>query len=346
MDFNSPTKINFEYFNAVIGETIILPSNTIIYKSYNINYEPISERPSFFGNKDNALKYLKENRVLGTFVTNKTLKLIDIRYLKMILQELFVNRNNNEETTLEYIYTLTLSLGICSLEKQIELFKKRYSGIKKTNKSYQLIQNKIIALENFYKTYKDSNDLIFLNPVELGGVRIGETENDHIMSIILKKLFSDYFDGFIAPNIFSPFYYNSNNYLPCEILLFNPVKSDIKLVQNTEDVENTEDSTKTSYYDLYKVLNMTMNKIKLPIIAKSYFYVQFGGCYEIYDKKKYKKNIKKYDEINDYNTDLIYKMFNKYTNKNIYLLNDLSYLNNKSDEPPNIDIGVTPWSFK
>ena len=111
------------------------------------------------------------------------------------------------------------------------------------------------------------------------------------------------------------------------------------MVENTENIKN-------SYYDLYKVLNITMNKIKLPIIAKSYFYGHFGGSDIIHDKKRYKKNIKKYDEINNHYADLIYKMFNIHANKNIYLLNDLTHLNNKYEGQLNIDIGVTPWSFK
>jgi hypothetical protein len=127
--------------------------------------------------------------------------------------------------------TLALSYGLISLYKQLSLYKIRYSEKITSDPRYQ----KIIAYYNDYELKKDKE--LFQNPLELQGIRIGEINNDVESTVILKQIFGEHFDGFISPNIFSPYF--DKNYIPNgvlrklpisgEILLFNPSDSIIEL---------------------------------------------------------------------------------------------------------------------
>ena len=78
---------------------------------------------------------------------------------------------------------------------------------------------------------------LYQNPLELQGIRIGETNNDVDSTFILKEIFGDFFDGFICPTIFSPYF--DDNKIPNEILLFNPLSTIIKInniPSNTETI--------------------------------------------------------------------------------------------------------------
>ena len=64
--------INFENFPPIIGQPIIINKNTIFFKSYSIKHgSVITNRPSYFGEINNASKYLKSGRKLGIFSTKK-----------------------------------------------------------------------------------------------------------------------------------------------------------------------------------------------------------------------------------------------------------------------------------
>ena len=215
--------INFENFPPIIGQPIIINKNTIFFKSYSIKHgSVITNRPSYFGEINNASKYLKSGRKLGIFSTKKKIKLLDIRYISQIINDLVLVRKNNDfETIIKGYMTLALSYGLISLCKQLSLYKMRYSEKITSDPRYQ----KIIAYYNDYELKKDKE--LFQNPLELQGIRIGEINNDVESTIILKEIFGEYFDGFICPSIFSPYF--NENYIPNEILLFNPFDSIIEL---------------------------------------------------------------------------------------------------------------------
>jgi hypothetical protein len=79
----------FDYtsFTPVFGITITIPSTTLLYRSYDTSYDPVSEYPSYFGSKETASGYLeKPTRKLGVFETSRSLNLLDLRYFKVLLQ--------------------------------------------------------------------------------------------------------------------------------------------------------------------------------------------------------------------------------------------------------------------
>ncbi len=52
--------LDFQHFPIIIGQNITIDENTLFFKSYSIKYNSLEvNRPSFFGNINNASKYLK-----------------------------------------------------------------------------------------------------------------------------------------------------------------------------------------------------------------------------------------------------------------------------------------------
>jgi len=215
--------LDFKNFPSIIGQSIIIDENILFFKSYSIKYgNPINNRPSYFGEIDNATKYLKSDRKLGIFSTIRKIKLLDIRYISQIINDLILLRKNNDfDTIIKGYMTLSLSYGFISLYKQLNLYKMRYSSILNTDTRYK----KMIEYYNDYESKKDKE--LFQNPLELEGIRIGEINNDVESTFILKEIFEDFFDGFIFPTIFSHYFddYNITN----EILLFNKKNTIIEI---------------------------------------------------------------------------------------------------------------------
>ena len=288
--------INFENFPPIIGQPIIINKNTIFFKSYSIKHgSAITNRPSYFGEINNASKYLKSGRKLGIFSTKKKIKLLDIRYISQIINDLILFRKNNDfETIIQGYMTLALSYGLISLYKQLGLYKMRYSEKITSDPRYQ----KIIAYYNDYESKKDKE--LYQNPLELQGIRIGEINNDVEATIILKEIFGEYFDGFISPNIFSPYF--DENYIPNEILLFNPSDSIIEL----ETIPNNSISVNINKI----LLKNNIHLFSVPYFMKNDNKISFqygGGSKSNNIDYIYEKNVlieKYYNNINtDANTD-------------------------------------------
>jgi hypothetical protein len=191
--------LDFKYFPRLLGEYIFIDKNILIFKSYSSNYgyEFIGNRPSYFGERDNIIKNLYFGKKIGCFSTKKKVKLIDIRYISKIINNLVINNENNKLIMKGY-NKIALSYGLIPLAKQLELYKTKYYS----------------DLYNYYKYEK------MINYYDSDGIRIGEINNDVESTFILKEIFEDYCDGFIIPKIFS--HYFSCGYIENELLLFNP----------------------------------------------------------------------------------------------------------------------------
>ena len=130
---------------------------------------------------------------------------------------MILERKSNDNDIINDYLTLSLSFGLINIKEQLKLYRLRYPDYK-NNERYKNIK-KYINKNNSLNYYSKN---LNINPVELTGIRIGETTNDAYSSIILKKIFNESFDGIISPDFESPYHYNTNNIIPCEILLFNP----------------------------------------------------------------------------------------------------------------------------
>ena len=102
---------------------ISIPKNTILYRGYNPR-RGITTYPSYFGSKKTAEEYAKlDGRKLGAFRTTKPVKVLDIRFMKHLLTELFA-----ENPLTETSHATILAFGLCSLYHQIGLAKIRFQG--------------------------------------------------------------------------------------------------------------------------------------------------------------------------------------------------------------------------
>ena len=241
--------LDYKHFPSIIGQPIIINENTLFFKSYSINHKTLTKnRPSFFGDIDNAMKYLKSDRKLGIFNTKRKIRLLDIRYISNIINDLILLRDNNDfETIIKGYMTIALSLGLVSLCKQLNLYKVRYASGLETDIRYKKICK-------YYDDYeKEQNKQLFQNPLELNGIRIGEINNDIETTFLLKEIFKDFFDGFISPVTFSPYF--DDNYIPNEILLFNPIHflEELDSVPTNISTKNIKDFLEESGINLFSV---------------------------------------------------------------------------------------------
>ena len=70
--------------------------------------------------------------------------------------------------------------------------------------------------------------LDILSPLEPEGVRIGETFIDANTMLILREIFGDKYDGFIAPRMYSPFHVGGMSHE--EIVIFDPKKACLEVL--------------------------------------------------------------------------------------------------------------------
>jgi hypothetical protein len=217
-------------FQPIYGESIYIPPNCLFFRGYDTRFPTISSHPSHFGNYDTAIEYAhQEHRQLGSFTTSKELKVVDLRYLMIVLRDLFRSRSITTNEILDIILSCSLAYGLCSFKKQLHLLNMRYE--KRESK----------AMQKYYNEFLDKDFLgqpTEFDMVEAQGVRIAETINDGIVLSFLSKLFEhENIDGFVAPSFFSPYHVEKPNCKTSpELVIFDPLKSGIIKVEVNERV--------------------------------------------------------------------------------------------------------------
>jgi hypothetical protein len=202
---NNCIDLDYKKFPPLLGISLILDEKILLFRSHDIKYPILSDRPSYFSTYSNA-----KDRNLSIFLPKREINLLDIRYVKNIFNEIILERLSNNPDIINDYLTIALSFGLVSLKEQIKLYKLRYPDYKNDDR---------------YKSMKKFiSKKLNINPIELHGIRIGETTNDSHSAIILKQIFGSSFDGVISPDFESPYHNKTNNIIPCEILLFNPIQ--------------------------------------------------------------------------------------------------------------------------
>lgn len=203
-------------FFPLYGDTIIIPENTVFWRGYLREY-PLSTRPAYFGTENTAKIY---GNTYNAFTNSRPLRLLDIRFLKVILRQLFQeNRTNKKINTndLETIKKVSTSFGLFSLQDQIKKLKELYVKYIPIHRTISYVESTLL---------KDS-------VIEQPGIRVGETSLDGFTMEFLKNLFHPSFiNGFISPRMISPFHIEKNGMINPEIIIFNPVASGIELLSN------------------------------------------------------------------------------------------------------------------
>ena len=219
---------NFEKFNYT-DNYIYLPKNTLFYRGIDKNTsEVIRDMPIYLGPKKIAELYcggVKEN--IKTIASISSLRLLDLRKIMNFLPMVLDNSKDENMCRL-----LMIAFGLCSYKDQIDLFGNLNLQMMKDGKiNIKLIpelQKKLLYMDTF------NWNVATHNPIIPKGVRIGEPYIDSLVMLILKELFKDVCDGYIAPKLFSP--YHINNTAHEEIVIFNP-KQELYVSDGFESVE-------------------------------------------------------------------------------------------------------------
>lgn len=219
-------------FPPVYGNIIHLPANSLFYRGYSTKFDAVSDRAAYYSNQGIAAAYTNKKNGSGTlsiFTNTRPLKLLDYRFLCVILKQ-YINDISVESLTTtdkQVLLTTMLSFGLTSFAHQMHLLRNSVS------KEYFAANPGFAALEKI-----DTSSGIF----EKEGVRIGETNLDSMTMGFLKGLLGAHFDGFISPAIYSPFHIEKhNNILDPEMILFNPKAAGIQIfrpeISLTENME-------------------------------------------------------------------------------------------------------------
>lgn len=279
-------EINFESFSPVYGRAIYFPPKTVIYRSYDTAYDPVSDYPSFFGSRTTASGYLEKGRELGAFYSDKSLCLYDIRFMKVLLQRIITNFDNFDRNVLKCIKTLCLSFGMIAYAKQIELLEERYDPKLKD------IQARISNMKLWQKKLSSTKGF---NPLQPDGVRVAETTNDAESVAILKQIFHKHIDGIIAPRLFSPFHYENQNQLAPEIVIFNPKHTGLIKLSSLPAFTEIE----TYPIDLYLTDNgYELHEYKYEQAhMKTKVYTGAGKIVKVHDRNKFFEKIQKGNKV-------------------------------------------------
>jgi hypothetical protein len=282
-------------FFPLYGSAIIIPANTILWRGCDPQFPLISNRPAYYGSQSVSQGYAdKYNTGALPFITTRPLELLDYRYMKVLLSQLFEHNAPHTKSDEEIIKATTVSFGLCSLQHQVKLIKNRYKAI---YNSKNAIYNSIkLGIQNLQSLIKP--DSIY----EQQGYRIAETTNDAIVMGFIKEIFNNKYDGFISPKLSTPFHIEKNNFLNSELILFEPIHSGIKLL-NT--LPRTVKKVKVDSFILQSRLSYTT--IDVRGMELSYYNKKGGGktnSSDLCDDYNYLYDINNTHIVNLYNTGL------------------------------------------
>lgn len=251
-----------ENYDTAYG-VIKIPPNTVFYRGHSTKHGSVTERPAYFSSKKIAQLYVKSpDYVLSAFTNTAELRLLDVRFMKNILRDMF-SSNPPDLSSL----AVTLSFGLCSLRHQVYLLNTRYPTPETRNEGHMALQKML-----------DEQDTMSL--YEPQGVRVGETTNDAETMSFLGTLFHGFVDGYIAPRIESP-YHVPNKYILPEMILFNPWLSGITAMRQDPPRNLPSVSLYTLFFaDInHHILNYrnTFSHVRKPPIYETRFYMDGGG---------------------------------------------------------------------
>jgi hypothetical protein len=276
---------SFENFNYTDGY-IYLPKNTIFYRGVDKNVsELIRDIPIYLGPKYIAKLYsggVKEN--IKTIATFSSIRLFDLRKIMNILPMIMDNSKNKKMCEM-----LMIAFGLCSYKDQIDLFGnfcvQMMQNEKIDKKIIPELKKKLHYMDTFnWSTVKNG---VAHNPIIPRGIRIGEPNIDNKVMLILKELFKDVCDGYIAPKLFSP--YHINNIAHEEIVIFNPKKELYEVLDVADDIEITNINERINQNHIPLIidnLNLWMSKVKT---GGTYKYVDKNSFFDNLSEKDYKK---------------------------------------------------------
>lgn len=183
---------------------ILIPPNTIFYRGIDKPVKTvIRPTPMYLGPKHIAQHYAGSQGHIYTLLSPKELRLLDIRKMRSLLKSIVASRpiTDTDPIITSLIY-LTLSFGLCSYSRQVQLLQAYYDQ----NTTTASKEERQIMRDTLQRMIRPNHTpFLAINPIETEGVRIPETIIDGKSVLICKELFGQYYDGFIAPQLISPY---------------------------------------------------------------------------------------------------------------------------------------------
>jgi hypothetical protein len=227
------------------------------------------------------------------------MRLLDIRFLQMLIPYIFVNRKEpiNGPTT-EWYKKLCATFGGCSAIKQLKILNEFAGG-----RAVEPVRR----LERFLE--QDQRRNVAVSPIEVMGFRVGITDLDYSVIAVLSSVFNQ-LDGFIAPNMFSPSHdqFGQNNLLP-ELILFHPKRS--------LEVITEPDWSSLPIVALESIIQPTCDMVFKPTIFASHqVFVHRGGGDRLWtEREEYEKKLRKskrlqarYDKYREFGKTIVLDM--------------------------------------
>ena len=220
----------FNYVDADIG----ISTNTIFFRGIDKKLDNDNDIirpgvPMFMGPEYIAKEYGHVYRLRPS----RNLRLLDFRRLKNLMRLVVSARKKMTSDVvwnrfIESVRLITIAFGLCSYAGQIDLMEKHVASIE----ADVLDVKELDFIKSRIENMKLTDTKHVLNPFEPEGVRIAETQIDRKVMFILKELFGDVYDGYIAQKMYSPFHVQNASHE--EILIFDPVKSGIVLFNDND----------------------------------------------------------------------------------------------------------------
>jgi len=217
-----------------VDGVITVPARTVFYRG--IDHTPdtvIRDKPLFLTTIAVAKDYGKVFKIVNI---KKPLVLVDLRKLIGLLPHIYGSRSNNDPDTIDCIVKLSIAYGTCSYIRQMEMIGQMIEQASDASEK--------AAVKQCLKRMIDATQHVSRhgNPITPQGVRIPDTMNDGYTVTILKELFSNIYDGYIAPKMYTPYHPSFN--LHEEIVIFDPISSGLvsKSIKSHNIIETSIDT--------------------------------------------------------------------------------------------------------
>lgn len=245
-------ELSYDHFDFAAG-FVYIPSNVLWYRAASPDVAELTDDCIYVGPKYVADWYAAgdEKRVKCVYTNTMPLKVLDIRFLAKMIPYILTHRKSGStnEATMKWYRALCISLGSCSLKRQIELLHEIRT------KPNSVFDNGLARMEDFLENADPRTDLT-INPIEKEGVRVGITDIDYYVITIIRQLFSQ-IDGIISPMMQTPYHYQygyKDTILP-EMVVFYP-KRVLKKLTATELAERGTPEQLT----LQKIIHQTFGE--------------------------------------------------------------------------------------
>lgn len=229
---SDPKVINFDRFQTVFG-VITIPENTWFVRGANVNKQTLGYWPLYFTfNREHAQDHADlhgDEGELLVYKTTRELRFYDLRYIKHLFAEALSTRQTpltgSDLTAFKIACKrVMVSYGICSYSVQLQFIEQIYPGIE---------PERLVIMRQHMTKWRQGRSEPWVNPHEPQGVRVGESDNDMQSIQILKSVFGNQVDGYIAPRMPSP-YHHFTGYINCECVVFDPTDAGMELVSSMD----------------------------------------------------------------------------------------------------------------